>query len=91
MENKNYTPAQITPIISINAMPFSPVLHNARMQLSEPTAPTLTVNDILTLNEADLVEYMKRNYGLDGSFDLSVEGWEKLARDKRDRLAETLR
>ena len=61
--------------------------------MSSSKSPTqkLSVDDILALSEADLVQYMEQNRGPDGSFDLPVEGWEKLAKDKRDRLAETLR
>lgn len=56
-----------------------------------PIARNLRVDDVLALDNAELVEYMKQNLRPDGSFDLEPEGWEKLPKVQRKQLAERLR
>ncbi|KZZ99638.1 hypothetical protein AAL_02210 [Moelleriella libera RCEF 2490] len=61
------------------------------MPLAESATPSLSVDDVLAFDDAELVEYMKQTVRDDGGFDLEFEGWENLPNDQRDRLAERLR
>jgi hypothetical protein len=54
-------------------------------------SPKLFLNDILTFSEVELVQYMKQNRRPDGDFHLEFDGWENLAKDQRDQLAERLK
>ncbi|KAI1504212.1 hypothetical protein F5X99DRAFT_406282 [Biscogniauxia marginata] len=51
----------------------------------------LCVDDVLAFDDAELVEYMKKSHGPDGGFALEFDGWEKLPKGQRDRLAARLR
>ncbi|KAI8958177.1 hypothetical protein F5Y11DRAFT_50777 [Daldinia sp. FL1419] len=61
------------------------------MASPEPAIARLSVNDILTISEAELVQYMKQNRQPDGDFNLDLDGWENLPKNQRDQLAERLR
>ncbi|KAL2171812.1 hypothetical protein VTG60DRAFT_1509 [Thermothelomyces hinnuleus] len=56
----------------------------------EPMASNVTVNDIFSFSDGELVQYMKQNRRADGGFDLEFEGWENLAKEQRDQLAQRL-
>lgn len=61
-------------------------------QNSELTMPTITADRILALDTAHVVEYMKRNPGTDGGYELdSVDGWGDLSDIGRAELAKKLR
>ncbi len=57
------------------------------MASSESMAPKLTVDDILAFTEEEFVQYMKQNRRPDGDFDLDFDGWDKLPKEQRDKLA----
>ncbi|KAL2256262.1 hypothetical protein VTK26DRAFT_1919 [Humicola hyalothermophila] len=62
------------------------------MASSDPMTLKLTINDILGFSDAELVQYMKQNRRADGGFDLGeVDGWENLAKEQRDQLAQRLK
>ncbi|KAK3302818.1 uncharacterized protein B0T15DRAFT_504125 [Chaetomium strumarium] len=61
------------------------------MASSDLTTPKLTVNDILGFSDAELVQYMKQNRRDDGGFGLEFDGWENLAEEQRDQLAQRLK
>ncbi|KAK4152083.1 hypothetical protein C8A00DRAFT_16590 [Chaetomidium leptoderma] len=42
-------------------------------------------------SDAELVQYMKQNRRDDGGFDLEFDGWENLAKEQRDQLAQRLK
>ncbi|KAL2175393.1 uncharacterized protein P884DRAFT_206220 [Thermothelomyces heterothallicus CBS 202.75] len=56
-----------------------------------PIVSNLTVNDIFSFSDEELVQYMKQNRRADGGFDLECEGWENLAKEQRDQLAQRLK
>ncbi|KAK4151489.1 hypothetical protein C8A00DRAFT_45301 [Chaetomidium leptoderma] len=57
----------------------------------EPTTPKLSVSDIFSFSDAELVQYMKQNRRADGGFDLEADGWENLAKEQRNQLAQRLK
>ncbi|KAH6614516.1 hypothetical protein B0J18DRAFT_302200 [Chaetomium sp. MPI-SDFR-AT-0129] len=62
------------------------------MASSDLMTPELTVEDILGFSDAELVQYMKQNRRADGGFDLrKVGGWENLAKEQREQLAQRLK
>lgn len=61
------------------------------MASSDSAPPILSVDSILAFSDAELVQYMKQNRRADGGFDLDVDGWEHLPKDRRDQLAERLK
>jgi hypothetical protein len=59
---------------------------------SELATPTITADRILGLDTAYVVEYMKRNLGTNGGYELdSVNGWGDLSEIRRAELANKLR
>ncbi len=61
------------------------------MSFLEPTTATLSVSDIAAFSDAELVQFMQRHRRPDGGYELPVDGWDKLATDQRNKLAERLR
>ncbi|KAI0007055.1 hypothetical protein F4779DRAFT_593482 [Xylariaceae sp. FL0662B] len=61
------------------------------MPLPGSATRNLCVYDVLAFNSAELVQYIKQNRRLDGSFDLELDGWETLPKAQRAGLAEKLR
>ncbi|KAI1108505.1 hypothetical protein F5Y14DRAFT_436046 [Nemania sp. NC0429] len=51
----------------------------------------LSVDEIAALTDTELRQFMVRNRQPDGTFELPVEGWDKLSKDERSRLAERLK
>lgn len=45
---------------------------------------------IASMGDAALAVFIQKNRGPDGVFDVPVDGWDKLLKDKRDQLAERL-
>ncbi|KID77658.1 hypothetical protein MAJ_11488, partial [Metarhizium majus ARSEF 297] len=50
-----------------------------------------TVDDLFTLSDGQLGEFMEEHRRPNGSFELPVDGWNKLSQRERDHLAERLR
>ena len=61
------------------------------MASQEPGTLTISVGDIASMSDAALAAFMENNRGPDGGFDLPVDGWDKLSKDERNRLAERLK
>ena len=57
----------------------------------EPTAATLSVDDIAAFSDAELAKFMKENRRPDGGYDLPVNGWDKLSKNERVQLGERLK
>ncbi|KAM4062850.1 hypothetical protein HRG_007667 [Hirsutella rhossiliensis] len=53
--------------------------------------PTLSVDHLFALSDAELADFMKKNRPPDGGYELPVDGWDKLSRDERQKLAERLK
>lgn len=51
---------------------------------------TTTVEQLAALSNAQLGEFMEKNRQPNGAIELPVDGWEKLSKIERDRLAERL-
>lgn len=60
------------------------------MTLQELATTTLSVNDIVALSDTALADFIKKNRGPNGHFELPVDGWDKLSKDERASLAERL-
>lgn len=58
---------------------------------AEITAHRLSVRDVLALDDAELADFMRRSRAADNGFNLDIEGWDLLADDDQDHLAERLK
>ena len=55
-------------------------------------SPRITVDHLLALDTAGLVEYLKQNRGPNGNFVFAnVDGWEDMPKAKEDQLVDILR
>ncbi|KJZ70489.1 hypothetical protein HIM_10118 [Hirsutella minnesotensis 3608] len=61
------------------------------MAFQEPTTATLSVERISALSDGELADFMKKNRRPDGTYELPVDGWDKLSKDERNQLAERLK
>ncbi|OAA47107.1 hypothetical protein NOR_02743 [Metarhizium rileyi] len=55
-----------------------------------PLSQLMTVHDISALSDAQLGEFMKKHRRADDSFELPIDGWERLSKEERDCLAQRL-
>lgn len=60
------------------------------MSSLESTPAKLLVPDVAALDDAQLAQFMVVHRRPSGDFELPIEGWDKLAREERARLAERL-
>ncbi|KND93133.1 hypothetical protein TOPH_02412 [Tolypocladium ophioglossoides CBS 100239] len=61
------------------------------MASTEAATATLSVDEIAAMSDADLGQFMKKYRRSEGSYELPVDGWDKLSKDDRNRLAERLK
>ncbi|KND93536.1 hypothetical protein TOPH_01939 [Tolypocladium ophioglossoides CBS 100239] len=61
------------------------------MSCPESITATLSMDDITTLSDAQLVRLLEEHRCPNGHFELPVDGWERLTREERNHLAERLR
>jgi hypothetical protein len=57
----------------------------------EAETATLSVNEIAAFSDAELRQFLTEHRQPDGTYGLSVDGWDKLSKDERDLLAERLK
>lgn len=60
------------------------------MASTEAAAAAISVTDIAAWSDAELAQFMTKHRRPDGSYGLPVDGWDKLSKDERARLAERL-
>ncbi|KAG5748613.1 hypothetical protein H9Q70_008726 [Fusarium xylarioides] len=51
---------------------------------------TVSVGEVAVMNDAELAQFMQKHRLPDGDYDLPVDGWDRLSKDERSRLAERL-
>ncbi|KAM3456399.1 hypothetical protein MY3296_001678 [Beauveria thailandica] len=56
----------------------------------ESVAAKVSVGEVAAMNDAELAKFMQGHRLPDGDYDLPVEGWDKLSKDERSRLAQRL-
>ncbi|KAI0549732.1 hypothetical protein F4679DRAFT_595523 [Xylaria curta] len=61
------------------------------MASTEAETVTLSVDEIAAMSDAELGQFMTKHRRPDGGYELPVDGWDKLSRDERNRLAERLK
>ncbi|PHH90253.1 hypothetical protein CDD83_4161 [Cordyceps sp. RAO-2017] len=57
------------------------------MTCPQSATATLSIDDITTLNDAQLVQLLEEHRRPNGNFELPVDGWDKLAKKERNHLA----
>ena len=57
----------------------------------EPTPFTLPVSELMAMSDEQLIQFMKEHCDAKGNYTLPVDGWEKLSKDQRERLASRLK
>ncbi|KAJ5009401.1 hypothetical protein K4K57_008860 [Colletotrichum sp. SAR 10_99] len=57
------------------------------MNSSEAETTKVSVGDVALMSDAELAHFMKKHRLPSGDYDLPVDGWDKLSRDDRSRLA----
>ncbi|KAL2689337.1 hypothetical protein Neosp_003390 [[Neocosmospora] mangrovei] len=57
----------------------------------EPTPFTLPVSELMAMSDEQLMQFMKEHRDTKGNYTLPVDGWEKLSKDQRERLASRLK
>ncbi|KAI8683292.1 hypothetical protein NCS56_00453400 [Fusarium sp. Ph1] len=57
----------------------------------EPTPVTLPVSELIAMSEEQLCQFMKEHRDANGGYTLPVDGWDKLSKDERERLASRLK
>ncbi|KAM5347255.1 hypothetical protein ACJ41O_010260 [Fusarium nematophilum] len=57
----------------------------------EVATAALSVHNVAAMGDAQLAQFMKNHRLLDGGYDLPIDGWDKLSRGGRTRLAERLK
>ncbi|KAG5769707.1 hypothetical protein H9Q72_003112 [Fusarium xylarioides] len=53
-------------------------------------AVTVPVGDVVAMSDAELAHFIQTHRLPDGDYDLPVDGWDKLSKEERSRLAERL-
>ncbi|KAH8656454.1 hypothetical protein BGZ61DRAFT_466529 [Ilyonectria robusta] len=61
------------------------------MASTDMATATLSVDEIAAMGDAELGMFMKKHRRPGGGFELPVDGWDKLSKDERNRLAERLK
>ncbi|RMJ03711.1 hypothetical protein CDV36_014761 [Fusarium kuroshium] len=64
---------------------------DGNMASTEAATATLSVHEIAAMSDAELGQFMTEHRCPDGGYELPVDGWDKLSKDERDRLAERLK
>ncbi|KAH7271843.1 hypothetical protein MRS44_004412 [Fusarium solani] len=57
----------------------------------EPTPFPLPVSELIAMSDDQLTQFMKEHRDSAGTYSLPVDGWEKLSKDERERLASRLK
>lgn len=57
----------------------------------EGTPVTVPVSELMAMSDEQLCQFMKEHRGTNGDYDLPVDGWDKLSKDERERLASRLK
>ncbi|EEU47093.1 uncharacterized protein NECHADRAFT_78164 [Fusarium vanettenii 77-13-4] len=57
----------------------------------EPTPVTLPVSELIAMSDEQLCQFMKEHRDANGDYSLPVDGWDKLSKDERERLASRLK
>ncbi|CVL09348.1 uncharacterized protein FMAN_15506 [Fusarium mangiferae] len=60
------------------------------MTSAESTAAIVSVDEVAVMNDAELAQFMQKHRLPGGDYDLPVDGWDKLSKGERSRLAERL-
>ncbi|KID86448.1 hypothetical protein MGU_06260 [Metarhizium guizhouense ARSEF 977] len=60
------------------------------MASAESVEAIVSVGEVFAMNDAELAEFMQRHRRPNGDYQLPVDGWDKLSKDERSRLAERL-
>ncbi|KAJ4321052.1 hypothetical protein N0V84_005519 [Fusarium piperis] len=60
------------------------------MPSAEAETAEVPVGEVILMNDAELAQFMQKHRLPDGDYYLPVDGWEKLSKDERSRLAERL-
>ncbi|KAG5786714.1 hypothetical protein H9Q69_014208 [Fusarium xylarioides] len=60
------------------------------MASAELAAAKVSVGEVAAMSDAELAQFMQRHRLPGGDYDLPVNGWDKLSKDERSRLAERL-
>ncbi|KAI0867599.1 hypothetical protein GGS24DRAFT_485117 [Hypoxylon argillaceum] len=61
------------------------------MASTEAETVTLSIDELVAMSDAELGQVMTQNRRPGGGYDLPVDGWDKLSKDDRARLAERLK
>ncbi|CVL09330.1 uncharacterized protein FMAN_15494 [Fusarium mangiferae] len=61
------------------------------MASTKRATATLSVDEIAAMSDAELGQFMTKHRCPDGGYELPVDGWDKLSKDERSRLAERLK
>ncbi|RMD39521.1 hypothetical protein DV735_g5615, partial [Chaetothyriales sp. CBS 134920] len=64
---------------------------DGNMASTEAATATLSVHEIAAMSDAELGQFMTKHRCPDGGYELPVDGWDKLSKDERNRLAERLK
>ncbi|KAK9438329.1 uncharacterized protein VB005_09337 [Metarhizium brunneum] len=60
------------------------------MASAESVEAIVSVGEVFAMNDAELAEFMQGHRRPNGHYQLPVDGWDKLSKDERSRLAERL-
>lgn len=61
------------------------------MASTEAETVTLSIDELVAMSDAELGQVMTQHRRPGGGYDLPVDGWDKLSKDDRARLAERLK
>ncbi|KAK7403871.1 hypothetical protein QQX98_010375 [Neonectria punicea] len=64
---------------------------DGNMASTEAATATLSVDEIAAMSDAELGQFMTKHRHPNGGYELPIDGWDKLSKDERDRLAERLK
>ncbi|KAG8426348.1 hypothetical protein J3459_008260 [Metarhizium acridum] len=64
---------------------------DGNMASTEAVVVALSVDEIAAMSDTELGQFMTKHRHPDGSYELPVNGWDKLSKDERGRLAERLK
>ncbi|KAM6513367.1 hypothetical protein FALCPG4_015796 [Fusarium falciforme] len=64
---------------------------DGNMASTEAATVALSVDEIAAMSDTELGQFMTKHRHPDGRYELPVNGWDKLSKDERDRLAERLK
>ncbi|KAG5742869.1 hypothetical protein H9Q72_014036 [Fusarium xylarioides] len=64
---------------------------DGNMASTEAATVRLSVDEIAAMSDAELGQFMTKHRCPDGGYELPVDGWDKLSKNERNRLAEKLK